>query len=38
MLFINAKTVYDIICLSNKGVIQELMNGPFNKKLFKIPS
>ena len=35
MLFINAKTVYDIICLSNKGVIQELMNGPFNKKLLK---
>ena len=38
MLFINAKTVYDIICLSNKGVIQELMNGPFIKKLFKTPT
>ena len=35
MLFINANTVYDIICLSTKGVIHELMNGPFNKKLFK---
>ena len=38
MLYINAKTVYDIICLSNKGVIQELMNGPFIKKLFKTPT
>lgn len=38
MLFINAKTVYDIICLSNKGVIQELMDGPFNKNLFKTPN
>tara|TARA_B100000780_G_C21023605_1_gene410303 strand:- start:6 stop:419 length:414 start_codon:yes stop_codon:yes gene_type:complete len=38
MVLINAKTVYDIICLSNKGVIQELMDGPFNKKLFKTPN
>ena len=38
MLFIDAKTVYDIICLSNKGVIQELMDGPFNKNLFKTPN
>ena len=38
MLLINANTVYDIICLSTKGVIHELMNGPFNKKLFKTPN
>ena len=37
MLFINSKTVYDIICLSNKGVMHETMNGPFNKNLFKTP-
>jgi len=24
--------------LSSKGVIQELMNGPFNKKFFKTPN
>ena len=35
MVFIKSNTIYDIICLSNKGIIQELMNGPFDKKLFK---
>jgi cupin fold WbuC family metalloprotein len=35
MVFLKANTVYDIICLSNKGIIQELMNGPFDKKFFK---
>lgn len=38
MIFIKAKTIYDIVCLSSKGVIQELMNGPFNKKFFKTPN
>ena len=35
MLLIEKGTVYDIICLSKIGIVQELMNGPFNKKLFK---
>ena len=35
MVFIKSNTIYDIICLSNKGIIQELMNGPFDKKFFR---
>jgi len=35
MVLIKSNTIYDIICLSNKGIIHELMNGPFDKKLFK---